>query len=97
MFANRIILNGVPIMDLTGDTAQKPNVDEEVSFHLSTGEKTLGSALRNVGVVLVDVYSESEMETLLTKLQIGTVVHYVGDTTSKYEYNKLYIVEAVSE
>jgi hypothetical protein len=99
MYANRIILNGVPILDLTGDTALIEDVFMDKSFHLATGEKTLGEHYCQTcsGTHLVEAKDEYEMTLLLETAEFGTVVKYMGETTDTYESGALYIVEAVSE
>ena len=132
MNANRVILNGVPILDLTEDTAQKIDVGATKSFHLRTGEKTLGLRekpttedrvvvpTKNRQIVtpttadflmqvivepipsdyisegVPQISSATEMTSLLTTAEVGSVVKYMGETTDTYESGALYI-EAVSE
>lgn len=43
------------------------------------------------------ISTATEMTSLLTTAEVGSVVKYMGETTDTYEYGGLYIVEAVSE
>lgn len=45
MKANRVILNGVPILDLTGDTSIEEDVRFTKTFHKASGEKVAGSQM----------------------------------------------------
>lgn len=97
--ANRVVFNGVPILDLTGDTALIEDVFMDKSFHLATGEKTLGlmekPTTEDRGVPQIS--SATEMTSLLETAEVGSVVKFVGESTDTYENGALYIVEAVSE
>lgn len=43
MEANKIVLNGKVILDLTGDTAQKNDVLMPKTFHLPSGQQSQGN------------------------------------------------------
>jgi hypothetical protein len=45
MNANRVILNGVPILDLTNDTSLEEDVRITKTFHKASGEKVAGSQM----------------------------------------------------
>ena len=51
MAANKIILNGEPIIDLTADTATAADVAQGKTFHLANGEQATGTASGGSGIV----------------------------------------------
>lgn len=44
MEANKVILNGATLIDLTEDTAEESDVASGKTFHKANGEKAVGTA-----------------------------------------------------
>lgn len=99
MYANKVILNGVPIVDLTGDTSLKEDVYLDKSFHLATGEKTLGTALRSKATgEPIEISTVAEMNERLANASPnhdGTVFKYIGETSGGYIQNGFYRLEVI--
>ena len=52
MAANKVIINGVTVIDLTGDTAEEADVRAGVTFHKRTGEPGVGTSAGGGAAVL---------------------------------------------
>jgi hypothetical protein len=101
MNANKVILNGATILDLTQDGTEESNVGAGVKFHKPSGQPSVGTAVFGGGSgesgVPITIEAEAEMTSVLETAEIGSVYKYIGESTDTYESGGLYIVEAVTE
>ena len=97
MVANKVILNGETLIDLTQDTANESDVAVGKTFHKSNGEVAVGTNSCCGSALPIEISTEAEMTALLETAEVGSVYKYVGESTDAYENGGLYIVEAVVE
>lgn len=95
MSANKVILNGETIIDLTQDTVTEDSVALGYTFHKANGEKSVGKASfsnTKPNGQPISVSTEADMTALLESGNVGSVYKYTG-TTGTYENGAYYVLE----
>lgn len=94
MNANKVILNGATILDLTQDGTREANVGVGVKFHKPSGQQSVGTAVLGGGGAgaPIEVATEAEMASILSSAQAsdnGIIYKYVG-ASGIYTQNAYY-------
>lgn len=94
MNANKVILNGKTLLDLTQDGTEEANVGAGVKFHKPSGQPSVGTAVFGGGGAgaPIEVATEAQMTSILSSAQPsdnGKIYKYVG-ASGIYTQNAYY-------
>lgn len=92
MEANKVILNGNVLIDLTQDTVSEETVMNGSTFHKADGTIATGTAVIGKPIEIATAEEMDEILANATEADVGTCYKYTGETDTSYETNVLYVI-----
>lgn len=90
--ANKVILNGKVLIDLTQDTPTEEVVMKGIIYHEADGTISTGTAVLGKPITVATSAKMDEILANATVEDIGNCYKYTGETNASYETNALYVI-----